>query len=494
MQPKNRPGRRTLVAGVSLFAILIAIGFLAWERNRDQQDKTPSTNNNTVLSNTTRQEELYPVTIIVIDDFSQPLKELVNGIDERADDKIIEDFTTAGEEIRAMADQKGRSGPDIREEIIGKVSGLKNDIYELVLTSDQMNLDGRTSDSTNCAISPEGTSLFVTEGASLFVTEGASLFVTEGASLFVTEGAAMSIRPHGERVQREFDELLGLPPAQGLDIHWETLDVKGFVFPVIAQELNTKIDEIRAADPRMRIVVNMSFAIVPCDKVTDIAAYTRLLREFVIEEGGDPNNPWAFEQVLKALYQEDVFHAKPVGAGTFQSEFCPDGEAFAACEEYPPGQEEPPSMDRTLYFVAASGNGIKDENGVSLGVEYPFYPAAWKEVISVSANNDADHLALAQPPRAEYSNKGRIMMAGRWLPDLAFWPQGTIQDWQVGTSFAAPRYSFVVALYLTGSQNGGVGCEPDVFPPPADSFDWLVAPPPTAPVDKNDRDHCSTLH
>ena len=328
----------------------------------------------------------------------------------------------------------------------------------------------------------------------MFVTEGASVFVTEGASVFVTEGAAMSSQPHGERVQREFEELLALPPARQLDIKWETLDVQGFAFPAVAQKLDQRINAIREKNPNMRIVVNMSFAIVPCDRVTDIAAYTRLLREFVVEEGGNPNDPWAFEQVLKALYQEDVFHAKPVGDGTFYSEFCPDGKDFAACVEYPPGDENIPSMDRTLIFVGASGNGIKDENGKSLGVEYPFYPAAWREVIAVSANNDSDHLALAQLPRADYSNTGRIMMAGSWLPDPAFWPSGLVQDWQYGTSFAAPRYSFIVALYLTGSQDGGVGCEPDVIPPPADSFDWLVAPPPTSPIDKNNRDHCSTLH
>ena len=73
-----------------------------------------------------------------------------------------------------------------------------------------------------------------------------------------------------------------LPQAQGLDIRLHVLDADGFVFPALAEKLNQTIQEIRAADPNMRIVVNMSFAIVPCEKVTDIVAYTRLLREFVI--------------------------------------------------------------------------------------------------------------------------------------------------------------------------------------------------------------------
>ena len=187
-----------------------------------------------------------------------------------------------------------------------------------------MNLEGRAVDETNCAVSPEATGAFVTEGASAFVTEGASAFITEGASAFVTEGATAFVtegaslwdQPHGERIKLEFDELLKLPQAQGLDIRLHVLDADGFVFPVLAQKLDQTIKEIRTADPNMRIVVNMSFAIVPCEKVTDIAAYTRLLREFVVKEGGDDAS--AFAQVLGALYTEDIFHTAPVGEGTFQ--------------------------------------------------------------------------------------------------------------------------------------------------------------------------------
>ncbi len=488
MQTTNRPSRRALIAGVSLFVILIIIAFFVWDSSRDE-DENSSSNTDGSLSNNVVQGQSYPVTIIIIDDFSRPLKSLVDEIAKAPDTRIGEDFSKAGEQIRTLMQEKGEDGPYMRSGIIDLVNPLKADIAELVQTSPEMNLNGRALQDTNCAVSPEGSAIFVTEGASTFVTEGASVFVTEGASTFVTEGAAMSAQPHGQRVQKEIVELLTLPQAQGLNIQWRVLEADGFVFPELAQKLDAMINEIRAKDSNMRIVVNMSFAIVPCEKVTDIAAYTRLLREFVIEEGG--SDLAVFEQVLKALYQEDIFHTRPVGEGTFQSEFCPGGESLAACAEYPPDWEPPVGPDRTLYFVAASGNGIKDENGKPLGVDFPFYPAAWKEVIAVSASDDKDHLAVVTPgARAEYSNAGLIIMAGRWLPDPSNWPQGTVQDWQAGTSFAAPRYSFVVALYLAHPQGVDVGCGVDQLPPPAATYDWLNAPPPPNKVDQN---HCSTL-
>ena len=159
--------------------------------------------------------------------------------------------------------------------------------------------------------------------------------------------------------------------------------------------------------------------------------------------------------------------------------------------EFCPGDDSPPvPLDqnrrgsRTLYFVAASGNGIKDESGALIGVDFPFYPAAWPEVIAVSASSGTDHLGVATPPRAAYSNAGRIIMGGTWPPDAATWtPAGTLDKFpQVGTSFAAPRYSFIVALYLANAQEINVGCKDDLVPPPANSVDWLADRHPTRSI------------
>jgi hypothetical protein len=346
-----------------------------------------------------------------------------------------------------------------------------------------MNLGDRAISETNCGVSPEGTSIFATGGASIFATDGASVIITDGKSLWD--------QPHGERVKKELDELkdlLGPPNPQGPEIDLEVLNAHGFAFPQIASDLDAMITDIRTENPNMRIVVNMSFAIVPCEKVTDIVTYTRLLREFIVDENG--SDAWVFEQTLDTLFQEGSFRGRLAGPGTFQTELCPEGKPYTACVDYPPEGE--PDPNRKLYFVAASGNGIKDENFVSLGVGYPFYPAAWPEVIAVSASDDADHFAVTSPPRASYSNAGRIMMGGTWPPTASIWPwTGILDDYPLmGTSFAAPRYSFVVALYLAEAQDIDVGCGPGLLPPPADSFDWLTAPP---PPDKIDQNHCSTL-
>lgn len=499
MQPEGKPNRRRRTIGIStlLLVLILIIAYLVFGIGDDDDEPSNATQQaNTLRDETTR----YPVTIIILDDFSIPLKSMVDQLDERLDTRVAEDFKAAGDDIRALVREKGYEGPAVRGSITELVAPLKAQMAEVVMASPEMNLDGRSMEDTNCAVSPEGTAAFVTEGAAAFVTEGASAFVTEGATAFVTEGAAAFVtegaslwdQPHGQRVQLELEELLRLPQAKGLDIQVRVLDADGFVFPVMAEKLDQLIKEIRTANPDMRIVVNMSFAIVPCEKVTDIVAYTRLLREFAVTEGDEESNdPVAFSQVLGAFYAEDIFHTPPAGEGTFQHEFCPGDEpsGFAACTDYP--LDRSLSAEQTLYFVGASGNGIMD-NGTLVGVDFPFYPAAWKEVIAVSASSGADHLGVARPPRAEYSNAGRIIMGGTWPPDPTSWqPQGILDRFpQAGTSFAAPRYSFIVALYLANAQGINVGCKDDVVPPPADSVDWLAAPPPS---DKIDQDHCSTL-
>ncbi len=487
MQQKSESRSRNrfaLIAGAVLLIIALLIAYLAlFDDNDDEKNATtpaPSAH------------QQYPVTIIIIDDFSKPMTSLIDRV-APSDSKTGEDFTKAAQQIQTLTGERANGyGPDVRKQIMTLVEPLKSELADRVMSAPEMNLNGRSPDETTCAVTPEGTAAFVTEGTAAFVTEGTAAFVTEGTGAFVTEGTAAFVtegtslwdQPHGQRIQMEFEEMLKLPQAQGLDIRLQVLDAQGFVFPDIAQKLNEMITDIRSQDPNMRIVVNMSFAIVPCEKVTDIVAYTRLLREFAGVDG----DPTAFAQVLGALYTEDIFHTTLTG--TFQSEFCPQGDSSVICTEYAADQEK--TAEHTIYFVGASGNGLLDENGTRIGLDFPFYPAAWPQVIAISANNGAKHLEEASVPRAAYSNAGRIIMGGTWPPDAASWtPQSTLDKYpQAGTSFAAPRYSFIVALYLANAEGIDVGCGTDKLPPPADAVDWLAAPPPAA---KTDQGHCSTL-
>ena len=79
---KRQENRRTLVANVSLLAILIAVGFLIWDRDRNAKDDHPLPNVNVSQPNAQDQPTLYPVTIIIVDDFtfSTPLNSLVKRI------------------------------------------------------------------------------------------------------------------------------------------------------------------------------------------------------------------------------------------------------------------------------------------------------------------------------------------------------------------------------------------------------------------------------
>ncbi len=105
-----------------------------------------------------------------------------------------------------------------------------------------------------------------------------------------------------------------------------------------------------------------------------------------------------------------------------------------------------------IIMVAAAGNSSEP---------FPFFPAAWGGIVSVSASDDATGFVVSKP-LASYSNEGAVMMPGRWNKEL-------------GTSFAAPRYSFAMALMLAGSRPKDCRANPS----PALPDDWLTSPPTT---------------
>jgi hypothetical protein len=128
--------------------------------------------------------------------------------------------------------------------------------------------------------------------------------------------------------------------------------------------------------------------------------------------------------------------------------------------------------DRTKVVpVAAAGNGVGvdfEGNPMEFRLDFPFAPAIWKSVVSVSATSRrkkgddkicADTTASAE--RAWYSNSGEVMLDG----DLRYnapapsssaaspSPQCILLT---GTSFAAPRLSLQQALYLL--KDGAIDC------------------------------------
>ena len=106
----------------------LAFGVGEDENNNDNHDG--ETNNITPNANIQTDTTQYPVTIIIIDDFSEPLKAVVDRIDEtRADD-----FRTASEDIRAARHAiKVTMAPPCAADIIERVAPLKEQLAEIVL-------------------------------------------------------------------------------------------------------------------------------------------------------------------------------------------------------------------------------------------------------------------------------------------------------------------------------------------------------------------------
>ena len=100
---------------------------------------------------------------------------------------------------------------------------------------------------------------------------------------------------------------------------------------------------------------------------------------------------------------------------------------------------------RQQIAVAAEEQGIEDHHQFisiaaagNFGQTYPFAPALWDSVVSVSAYDALTDVFDGSPNRYK-SNSGEIAMPGMFAQ-----PVTDIQ----GTSFAAPRLSVLAALYL----------------------------------------------
>jgi len=189
-------------------------------------------------------------------------------------------------------------------------------------------------------------------------------------------------------------------------------------------------------DGYQRVVVNMSFAIVPCAVVDDVAT--------TIGTGGIPN----FEAYVASLLQVNALAplelddlgklaAEPVALSSdpfFEYLACPL-PSVAGGEHRCDGKTDSTAMIvSTLVHVASSGN---------FGNGYALYPAALPTVISVgSLDVTADAYSAS---RSGFSNAATVLAPG------ALYQLGATQTRQVvyaGTSFAAPVVSLYAALDL----------------------------------------------
>lgn len=252
---------------------------------------------------------------------------------------------------------------------------------------------------------------------------------------------------HGDLVFAQLDALIDASSASDA-IELVEVDIQGLTTDTVATRIQDAID----ANPAEHHVINMSFVIIPCDYVTAFADLEAQLMD--ARESGNPGNYRSLFQRSVVFYDDTVF---PVMSQRAQEE-----------TDLDPLQSLFTDLRGSVIPVASAGN---------FGLDFPFWPGAWGQVISVSASDGTGYAAPAawdkkddspllgaeniNPGRTvRISNYGEVMMPGEYEVD-----EGMLS----GTSFAAPRLSAALALYLAES---GAYCQQDDGDPAFAYGDW----------------------
>jgi hypothetical protein len=309
----------------------------------------------------------------------------------------------------------------------------------------------------NCLVTPDGQGRYGSEGAATRATgfpHGKVVYdelITQIESHFgppiasTRSGALLSNQPDwivmADRYQASGQDLL----VVGVDTLDFTTDFMTQVIPQAIDLFSNPNNQVTLDNaflpPFERFVVNMSFAILPCDPLgafgKDAAG---LLQEY---QGLVDNIPElnalkqaleaqgaTSEQVARALWQAQPFVdlAYSLAPGFNELPGWIYSDPFYELVKSQNNSDLPVQV----YYVGAAGNHK---------LPFPFAPAIWDFVASISATTGDDYQSLA-----DYSNYGEVRMDGRVtnLPQVE------------GTSFAAPKFAYYAARYLL--QGGRFPC------------------------------------
>jgi hypothetical protein len=256
---------------------------------------------------------------------------------------------------------------------------------------------------------------------------------------FIARGVSATpiTEPHGEIV---YDELAGLlDDAGATNIDLVRVDIQGMTTADAADRIGEALDN---TDTDF-VVLNMSFAIIPCEFIQTFADYqTQLLNA---ENAGDVNRNRSLFLRAVTFYDDTVYPAMSQRAQNLQ--------------DLDPLQTLFTDWNSIAIPVASAGN---------FGMDYPFWPAAWGQVVSVSGSTGEGFYSSAAwdkkkdtplltgdvvmpSEKNRISNYGEVMMPGEYDSASA----GMV----IGTSFAAPRLSVALALYV--AQVGPAMCRND---------------------------------
>jgi hypothetical protein len=391
----------------------------------------------------------------------------------------------------------------------------------------------------NCTLVPEAMDNYQYGGGSLvdYTTAGAPmqdihgrLVYSEIQSLLRRRGAAIESHTTGTAPIRDIevwrwreddgdgdtdDDVIVLAAFDVSDenLKYDSNNVNAFLVDALAGDLNLQIQAAGLDAEIQSYVINMSFGLIPCNRLQgftleEFRAYAATLAQgdpfyaalndlfnslmSQAEANGVEN---AFIQIISLpefaplLNQafNDLMRPKIQGAfEEFYGQFEANPEAILSFfaddplmafinESYSDGG----ALAKRLRGTPAQGNGpnyIMVASAGNEGYRFPYAPAIARNVISVSAEypdvNVCRDMLTAAGTGAILSNRGEVMMNGFYncLP---------------GTSFAAPKLSFEMALYLLrGGETVCNGNYPPLAYARADSYEQ-PATLPAAPANRD---------
>lgn len=204
---------------------------------------------------------------------------------------------------------------------------------------------------------------------------------------------------------------------------------------VIATNLQTEIGQLRS-NGFDQVVINMSFAVVPCKIKEDFKAAQEAY-------DNDPDNAETRGRYDFNMYNQALLQNNSVLSNNLQVLL----DSIKASVN---------SVNDPLFITITRGEGTSSSDEVryiassgNFGFDYPFFPAAWCEVLSVGAfdigtNNRWDFTNFGKPQ----TNGAETYGEGAWyrLTDAVEADLGGSEHYYAGTSFAAPVMSVLATV------------------------------------------------
>lgn len=220
--------------------------------------------------------------------------------------------------------------------------------------------------------------------------------------------------------------------------------------------ITEKIEDVVSQNPGKLWVINASFAVIPCKDLPELATLEGLIRAlYAAHRNNTANLLDALDIVIGDFVSMTNTTTDEVqvacGTNLQSSARLSNVQLVKAAAAFKQGDSECQTFESVItntgIFVAAAGNS---------GLPYPFYPASIPSAVSVSASEEfepffatmpRDCLVYNPPIDGLCSNAGEVLMPGLVERGGAFY---------FGTSFAAPRLSLRIAVYL--ADNNGDSC------------------------------------